>query len=66
MGIGAILQLINLAIPAITNVIVAIKGQTGTSVVVYLDQADAQFAENQKQVADWLAAHGKTAAPLVP
>ena len=62
-SVAAILQLINLALPAITTLIVAIKGKNGgMSAVVYLDEADAQFAENQQQIADWLKAHGKAPA----
>lgn len=64
MGIAALLQLINVAAPIVANVIVAIKNTNGsTSALVYLDAADAQFAANQQQVSDWLAAHGKTATP---
>jgi hypothetical protein len=32
------------------------------SAVVYLDEADAQFAANQQQIADWLSSKGKTPA----
>lgn len=58
-----ILQFLNLVIPEIGAVVVMIKGQSSTSAVVYLDQADTQFAANQQQVADWLKAHGKTPTP---
>ncbi len=65
MGASAILQLINLILPGIANFILMIKGQDGsTSAVVYLDAADTQFVANQKQIQDWLAAHGKAPAAL--
>ena len=58
--LAGILQIINLIIPAIGSVIVAIKGANGgMSAIIYLDEADAQFAANQKQIADWLASKGK-------
>jgi hypothetical protein len=63
MGIGAILQILNLALPAISTLIVAIRGTGGgMSAIIYLDQADANFAADQQQIADWLKAHGKTPA----
>ena len=59
-----ILGLANIAIPAISNVIVAIRDQAGgVSAMIYLDQADAQFSANQKAVSEWLTSHGKTVAP---
>ena len=57
-SVAAILQLVNLALPEIGSLIVMIKGKNGgTSAVVYLDEADVQFASNQQQIADWLKAH---------
>ena len=59
MGIGAILQLLNVAAPTVANLIVAIKSNTGgVSAIVYLDQADKDFAANQQQVTDWLSSKG--------
>lgn len=59
-SLAAILGIINLTEPLVANIIVAIKNKTGgTSLIVYLDEADAQFDANIKQVQDWLAAHGK-------
>lgn len=63
MGIAAILQILNLALPAIGSLIVAIRGSNGgVSAIIYLDQADATFAADQQQVADWLKSHGKPPA----
>ena len=57
-ALSMILSLLDTAIPAIGSLVVMIRGTNGTtSAVVYLDQADAQFAANLKQVSDWLAAH---------
>jgi hypothetical protein len=63
-SIASILGLISIAEPLIANLIVFIKGQAGQpmTAVVYLDQADAQFAANMQQIGDWMAAHGKVAA----
>lgn len=73
-GIQAALAILNLAIPNIVNLVLAIKNsKTGTATVtVILDEADAQFATNQQQVAAWFAAHpaqtppATTASPAVP
>lgn len=63
MGLSAILQILNLALPAVSTLIVAIRGQNGgVSAIVYLDQADANFAANQQQIADWLKEKGKAPA----
>ena len=63
MDPASILTLINLVLPTVTNLIVAIKHRDGTqSAVVYLDEADTQFAANQKVIQDWLASKGKTPA----
>jgi hypothetical protein len=63
MGLSAILQILNLALPAVSSLIVAIRGTNGSvSAIVYLDQADASFAADQAQIASWLSAHGKTPA----
>jgi len=56
-----ILAILNLVLPAIGSIVVAIRGKNGgMSAVVYLDEADAQFAANQQQIADWLSSKGKT------
>lgn len=62
---GSILALLNLAIPNIVNLVLAIKNsKTGTATVtVILDEADAQFATNQQQVAAWFAAHPSQTPP---
>ena len=59
MGFQAILALLNLAIPNVVNLVLAIKNsKTGTATVtVILDEADAQFAQNQAQIAAWYQAH---------
>ena len=59
MGLQAALAILNLAIPNIVNLVLAIKNsKTGTATVtVILDEADAQFAQNQAQVAAWYQAH---------
>lgn len=63
MELLALLQLLNAASPVIGSLIVAIKHTDGSlSATVILDQADANFAANQKQVSDWLAAHQTAAA----
>ena len=56
---GSILALLNLAIPNVVNLVLAIKdSKTGTATVtVILDEADSQFAANQAQVAAWFQAH---------
>ncbi len=65
MPLAALLQILNIAAPIVANVIVAIRNNNGaTSAIVYLDAADADFAANQKQVSDWLAAHGKAVADV--
>jgi hypothetical protein len=56
------LALINAILPIAANIITIIRNQDGTlTAVAYLDQADAQFATNAKQISDWFAAHGKPA-----
>lgn len=56
----AIVNLFNVATPGIASLITMIKKKDGTvSVVVMLDEADAQFAANIKQAQDWLANHKK-------
>lgn len=56
----AIVNLFNAASPGIASLIAMIRKKDGTvSVVVMLDEADAQFAANIKQAQDWLAAHPK-------
>ena len=58
-----ILAILNLVLPAIGSIVVAIRGKSGgMSAIVYLDEADAQFAANQQQIADWLSSKGKTPA----
>jgi len=61
-GVNAVLTLLNLLIPAGANIITLIFHKDGTkTAVMYLDEADAQFAANQKQIADWVASHKSTA-----
>lgn len=69
VGLAGILGLINAAIPNIVTTIMMIRNQDGThTAVFYLDSADAQFAANQKQISDWMAAHqaAKPVTPLTP
>lgn len=59
MELAAILELVNVLAPTITNLIVMFKNKDGsTSAIVLLDAADTQLAANQQQVSDWLKAHG--------
>lgn len=58
MGFAQLLQLFTLAEPAIGSLIVLIRHKDGTlSATAILDEADTQFAANQKQIGDWLSAH---------
>ena len=68
MGLTSILAIVNALAPEIVNVIVAIKNNSGgTSALVYLNEADTDFAANQAQVTQWLAAHNLTpSTPAVP
>ena len=60
MGIAAILELINAAAPGVISLVAMIRHKDGTmTAVAYLDEADTQFAANQKQIADWFASKGK-------
>jgi hypothetical protein len=64
MGIAAILQLLNIAIPNIVSVVTVIRNANGTnSAIFYLDQADSQFAQNSADLGAWLAAHSLPQAP---
>jgi hypothetical protein len=64
MGPQVLLGLLNLAIPQIATVIIAVRHQNGSvSILATLDEADAQFEQNRKEIADWMAAHGRSAAP---
>ena len=65
---GSILALINLALPNVVNLVLAIRHKDGSATVtVILNEADAQFATNQQQVADWFKAHpGLTPPPAPP
>lgn len=56
-----ILGILNIAIPEVAQLITIIRHKDGTqTAVVYLDEADANFNANQKQIADWFASKGKT------
>lgn len=67
MGILAILQIINAAAPAITNLITVIRHKDGTTTtLVLLDEADAQFADNQAQIVKWFQDKGKTPPTPIP
>lgn len=56
----ALVNLFNAASPGIASLIAMIRKKDGTvSVVVMLNEADAQFAANIQQAQDWLAAHPK-------
>ncbi len=58
MGLAALLQLFNAAAPTIGSLILLIRHKDGTlSATAILDETDAQFAANQKQITDWLAQH---------
>lgn len=63
---GNILALLNVLLPAGAQVLTMILHKDGTTTaVVYLDEADAAFAANQKQIQDWFASKGKT-PPIAP
>lgn len=56
----ALVNVFNATAPGIASLIAMIRRKDGTvSVVVMLDEADAQFNANIKQAQDWLAAHPK-------
>ncbi len=59
MPIAQILQLITTLSPSIINLVMFLKDkETGKlSAFVILDSVDAQVAENQKLIADWLTSH---------
>ena len=60
MDIAAILALISTGEQILGPIIVAIRNKAGgTSVVMILDSADANFSANQKQINDWLVSKGK-------
>ena len=56
MNIAAILQLLNLAIPAVTNLVLLIKDSSGstTAIISSTQQANAQ---DIAQIQAWLQAH---------
>lgn len=52
------IRLFNEAAPGFQQLYLAIKGPDGTlTAVETLDKADAIFADNEKAIDDWLAAH---------
>jgi hypothetical protein len=54
----SIVDLLNAAVPDIAQLILLIRNQDGTVTVgALLDSADAQFAANLQQAADWMKAH---------
>ena len=67
MNMALVLQIINLlnaAEPGIASLIMMIRNSDGTiSIGALLDQADAQFDANIKQIADWQKAHSSVAKP---
>lgn len=53
-----IVNLLNTASPGIARLIVMLRKKDGTvGVLQVLDEADQKFAENLKQVTDWLKEH---------
>lgn len=61
MGIQAILQLVNLAIPNVANLIVAIKNANGTmDVGVLLSAADSDYQKTIDGIQAYIAAHPAT------
>lgn len=64
MNIAAILQLLNLAIPAVTNLVLLIKDASGstTAIISSTQQANAQ---DIAQIQAWLQAHQTPPAPAV-
>lgn len=53
-----IVTLLNALVPGIAQIIILVKRNDGTiSVMPLLDEADAKFSENLKQIADWMKAH---------
>lgn len=57
-------SLFNTIEPGIASIVTLIRKKDGTiSVVTYLDEADAQFAANLKQITDWFAANPTVVKP---
>lgn len=64
MGIQTILQLINLAIPNVANLIVAIRNANGTvDIGVQLSAADSDYQKTIDGIQAYIAAHPATAKP---
>lgn len=59
MPIAAILQIVNLALPLATKIIVGFKKNADgtTDINLTITQTDEQFNANLKQTTDWFAAH---------
>lgn len=62
MNITAILQLLNLAIPAVTNLVLLIKNDTGGTTAI-ISSTQAQNASDTAAIQAWLASHQAPAAP---
>jgi hypothetical protein len=59
----AIVQLLNEAVPGIAQLVILIRNQDGTITVgALLDQADTQYDDNLKQIADWMKSHPQKGA----
>lgn len=56
----ALVQLFNLASPAVADLVLMIrKKDGGVTIVALLDEASAQYQDNINKAQDWLALHKK-------
>lgn len=61
MGLAAILQLLNLAVPAIANVVLMFKNADGSTTAL-ISSTQVQNADDQAAIKTWLAQHQATSA----
>ena len=62
MNITAVLQLLNLVIPDVTNLILLIKNDTGGTTAI-ISSTQIQNASDTAAIQAWLALHQAPAAP---
>jgi hypothetical protein len=67
MGVTGLLNLLGLAIPAVTNLILLIKNESGSTTAI-ISSTETANAADIAQIQAWLAAHhaGPTGAPTTP
>lgn len=61
MGLAALLQLINVAVPGIENVVLLIKNESGSTTAI-LSTTATQNATDQATIQTWLTQHQAPAA----